>query len=135
MTKKRTNIRVDFRIMGDNFNLQDITSFLKIEPTQFWHIGDNIRNTGKKRKYTCWQYSTGYKETLDINTQLRKIEKIFIEKTNLLIRLKEDYALDYSIDIVIKIENREVPAIYLESPIIQFASNIGARFDIDTYVN
>jgi len=121
--------------MGDNYDIWDISNALKIEPTQFWSIGDDIRQTGKKREYTCWILSTGYEETLDINTQLIKIEELFINKTILLKELKERNYLSYSIDVIIKIENEEVPAIYLETEIIQFAANIGARFDFDTYVN
>lgn len=132
---EKTNVRVDFRIMGDNYDIWDISNALKIEPTQFWSIGDDIRQTGKKREYTCWILSTGYEETLDINTQLIKIEELFINKTILLKELKERNYLSYSIDVIIKIENEEVPAIYLETEIIQFAANIGARFDFDTYVN
>lgn len=45
------------------------------------------------------------------------------------------YNLDFSTDIVIYIENQSPPAIYLESPIIKFAANLGARFDMDTYVH
>ena len=80
-------------------------------------------------------YSIGEEETLDINTQLKKLEDVFLPKEDILCRLKSKYNLDFSIDIVIYIENQSPPAIYLESPIIEFAANLGARFDMDTYVH
>ena len=132
---EKTNIRVDFRILGNNYDIQRISNSLNIEPTHFWNIGDNIRQTSKKREYTCWILSTGYEETLDVNTQLIKIQELLMEKTILLNELKESYDLNYNIEVIIKIENGEVPAIYIESETIQFAASIGARFDFDTYIN
>lgn len=130
-----TNVRVDFRIMGNKFDVQVISKELGILPTMTWNTGDFIRNTNRKRTYTAWVFSTDVEETLDINTQLRKIEQNFYSKEDALCRLKKQYDLDFCIDIVIVIENESPPAIYLDSSIIHFASNIDARFDIDTYVN
>lgn len=132
---KKTNVRVDFRIMGDEFDINLITESLDILPSDSWKIGDEIRKTGKKRAYTAWIYSTGYEETLDINTQIKKIESLFLTRTDTLCDLKKQYNLDFSIDIVIVIEDKEPPAIYLDHSIINFAAGINARFDFDTYVN
>lgn len=131
----KTNVRVDFRIMGENYHPEEITHILNIEPVQFWCMGDNIRNTGNKRKYTGWIFSTGYDETLDINTQLSKVIKILTPKVKLLLDLKKKYKLDYSFDIISVIEKGDVPATYLESKTIHFISNIGAMVDFDTYIN
>ncbi len=130
-----TSVKVALRIMGDRYNVQEISRELGITPTGTWNMGEFIRNTGKKYKYTGWEYSTGEEETLDINTQLKKLEDVFLTKEDVLCRLKSKYDLDFSIDIVIYIENHCPPAIYLDSPIIKFAANIGARFDMDTYVH
>ena len=130
-----TRVRVDLRIMGDVYDVQEISRELRITPTDTWKMGEFIRNTGKKYKYTGWLYSIGEEETLDINTQLKKLENVFLPKEDILCRLKSKYNLDFSIDIVIYIENQSPPAIYLESPIIEFAANLGARFDMDTYVH
>lgn len=131
----KTNVRVDFRIMGEDYHPEVITNVLNIEPVRFWYKGDDIRNTGNKRKYTGWIFSTGYDETLDINTQLSKLIKIFTPKVSLLLDLKKKYNLDYSIDIISIIENGNVPAAYLESKTIQFIANIDAMVDFDTYIN
>ncbi|MCM1231892.1 MAG: DUF4279 domain-containing protein [Clostridium sp.] len=130
-----TNVRVELRIMGDEFDVSAISKELGVAPTETWNNGDYIRNTKRKRSYTAWIFSTGAEETLDINTQLKKIEAVFFPKEATLCRLKEQYNLEFSIDIVIVIENQSPPAIYLDSPMIHFASHIGAGFDMDTYVN
>lgn len=131
----KTNVRVDLRIMGDVFDVQIITKELGVSPTTTWNMNDFIRKTEKKRTYTAWIFSTGIEETLDINTQLAKVEKIFFPKERIICDLKKRYNLDICIDIVIVIENQSPPAIYLDSSVVRFVSNIGGRFDIDTYVN
>ncbi len=130
-----TNVRVDLRIMGNEFDVQVISNEIGILPTMSWNIGDHIRDTDKVRTYTAWIFSTGAEETMDVNTQLRKIENRFLSKASMLCKLKKEYNLEICIDIVIIIENQSPPAIYLDSSIINFASNIDARFDIDTYIN
>lgn len=130
-----TNVKVDFRIMGDKYDVQEITRLLNVTPTMTWKTGDFIRNTKKKRPYTAWIYSTDVEETLDINSQLIKIENLFCPKVEELLFLKQKYNLDFSIDIVIIIENHLSPATYLENSIIKFASCLEARFDIDLYIN
>ncbi len=130
-----TNVEVDLRIIGDNFDPKVISEALKISPTDTWNIGDPVRKTGKKRLYTAWVFSTGAEETLDVNTQLIKIEKLFSPKEKKLMEMKKKFALGFCIDIVIVIEKQSPPGIYLGQSIVRFASNIGAAFDIDTYVN
>ena len=131
---KNTNVRVELCITGDYFNTNSISEALEILPTKSWNRGDII-NELKRREYTAWIYSTEATETLDINTQLKKIETLFFPKLQILKRLKEQYQLDFSIEIIFVIENKEAPAIYLNPSIIQFAANLEAIFDIDTYVN
>lgn len=64
-----TSVKAALRIMGDRYNIQEISRELGITPTETWNMGDFIRNTGKKYKYSGWEYSIDEEETLDINTQ------------------------------------------------------------------
>lgn len=131
----RTKVKVCLRFMGEGYDIQEITDFLDITPSETWNKGDFIRNSGQKRTYTAWIYSTDVTETLDVYSQAIKIEKLFLPKYKEISFLKKKYDLDISLDFVIIIENEEIPAIYFESSFVEFAAKIGARFDIDTYVN
>ena len=130
-----TNIRASLRIMGDNYDIQEVTELLGICPSESWYKGEVIRNKDRRRTYTAWVYNTDIAETLDINMQIKKLEEVFSSKVEAISLLKKKYDLDISIDFVIIIENGEPPAIYFEPKFIEFAAKIGARFDIDTYVN
>ena len=132
---EKTSIKVSLRIMGDNYNIQDVTNKLGIYPSQSWNNGDYIRNSKRKRTYTAWIYNIDAIETLDINVVIKKFERLFLRKAKEISELKREYHLDISIDFVIIIENEEPPAIYFEEQFIKFVAEIGARFDIDTYIN
>lgn len=51
-----------------------------------------------------------------------------------LLNLKEKYNLKFSIEIVIKVEKGEVPAMYLDKKLIEFAYFIDATYDFDMYI-
>lgn len=130
-----TNIRASLRIMGDCFDVQKITDTLGVIPSKTWNMGDPIRNSRKTYTYTAWIYSTEIVESLNINTSIKQIEELFSSKVDKIIALRKQFELDISIDFIIVIENEEPPAIYFEPEFIKFAADIGAKFDIDTYIN
>lgn len=130
-----TNIRAILSIMGEYFDVQKITDALEVTPSCTWNKGEFIRDSGKKRTYTAWIYKTEIIETLDINASVMQIGELFYSKADNLVRLRKQYELDISIDFVIVIKNEEPPAIYFEPDFISFAAKIGAKFDVDTYIN
>lgn len=130
-----TNVKVEFRILGDDFEPDTITNKLVINPNEYWKIGDTIKNKNFKRKYSCWSISTGYEESLDINEQLKKILLKISDKKDVLKEIRELLTLEYRLDIIINIEGNEKPAIYLDSETIEFANDIKAEFDFDLYIN
>ena len=61
--------------------------------------------------------------------------ELFYGKTEKLVSLRNVYDLDISIDFVVIIEKKEPPAMHFDLDFIKFAYEIGARIDIDAYVN
>ena len=131
----KTNIMADFRIMGDDFNINDINSKLLLSPDYCWTKGEQIKiRPGFKREYTCWAISTGYEISNNVNNQLSKITSRLNNKSAVLEEMCNMLKLDYRFEVVINIENGEKPAIYLNKDIIQLASKIDAEIDIDLYI-
>ncbi len=60
---------------------------------------------------------SGYEESLDINVQLKKVLDLLILKQNELKIIKQKYYVGYEISVIIKIENNQPPAIYLDGDI------------------
>jgi hypothetical protein len=119
----KTNVMVEFIITGDNLKPEIVTETIGISPSGEHRKGDNI--IGR---------SSGCEESLDINDQLKKVINLLISKKNDLLLLKKTYGLYYKFGIVIRIEQNETPAVYLETDVIEFANNIKAEFDFDLYV-
>ncbi|MCM3130555.1 DUF4279 domain-containing protein (plasmid) [Paenibacillus urinalis] len=129
-----TTVMAEFAIIGENFTKQNITNQLQIEPTEFYSKGDKIKNRDLYRKETAWSLATEYEESLDINLQLNKLISILNDKKEELLKLKRTYNLFYKFFIVIKIEENETPAIYLDTTTISFANDLGIEFDFDLYI-
>lgn len=133
----KTNVMVEFVIIGDRFDPCMITEKLKIKPDQYWVKGDSIqgRDARVKRKDTSWIISTGYEESLDINEQLERIVELIKDKSIILKELERGFNLEYIFGIVVNIENNEKPAMYFNRDFIGFANEINAEFYIDLYNN
>lgn len=130
----KTNIKVEFRILGEDFNPDSITDKLTIKPNYQWINGDRIENKASIRKYSCWAIHTEYEESYDVNDQLNKVMSMINKRKLELIELKKVYDIEYRFDIIVNIENNEKPAIYLNSDTIEFANDIKAEFDFDLYI-
>lgn len=77
---EKTNIIVELALKGDNFDVQEITNELGIDPVQTWNKGEDIRQTGKKYQYTLWEYDIGPIYTLDTRVAVKQLEKLFLKK-------------------------------------------------------
>lgn len=129
-----TNVKVEFSIIGENFNPNVITENLSIEPTESYLKGDKVKNKDVERKETCWELSTEYEESLDINTQLDKVVSKVINKKDDLIKLIEKYNLEIIVAIVVNVENNEKPSMHFNKEFIKFCNDISAEFYIDLYI-
>lgn len=129
----KTKVKVDFCFYGDTFDLNSITNVLGINPTQTWIKGDHIRG-GHFRKDTCWELSTEYEESYDINEQLQKVINILKDKKLEIIEVQKKNKIECKFEIVILIENNEKPAIYFNRNTIQFMNEINSEIDVDYYI-
>src|SRR5690349_18705523 len=101
---KKSNVMVEFIIVGDKLIPDVVTEKLQIYPDQFWIEGDDIEGKSMKRKDTYWILSTGYEESHDINFQLSKVVETIKEKKYKLKELRNEYDVEYFFAIVVNIE-------------------------------
>lgn len=129
----KTKLMAEFSIIGDWFDPTIITKELLIEPTDCYFKGD-VSKRNIERKETCWYLSTGYIETLYVSDVLKIILDALNVKKDKLNDLKEKFDLTYKLFIVAQIEDKQVPAIYFDSEIIEFTNYIKAEIDFDMYI-
>ncbi len=128
--------RVYFALDGDDFDPDEVTTFLGIEPTSIKRKGSII--PGKVPKMNSWELSTDnivndYIDVFEMSTELvnkLKDKKVLIlqakERFNVLPRF--EVVLYFSIN-----EEHSTPAIGFEVETVEFLGEIGALVDIDTY--
>lgn len=78
---------------------------------------------------TIWELGTDYEKSFDIEKQLFFVLSKLEGKEKELNQLKKIYDLAYRAVIVINIENREIPVMYLDSKFIRFSHSIGAEVE------
>lgn len=130
---------VYFSFTADDFPLEIISKRMNIAPTINYRKGDLIRKISETeshlRIYSSWQLSTGYQESMDAGEQIDQVIRQLKDKENVINGLKSDFGLECRFTIVIIMNDGDTPALYLDVPVIDFASRIQADFDIDLYAN
>lgn len=130
---EKTNIMVDFSIIGDEFEPNEITKKILLKPNEYYKKGDKSESNFK-RKECCWSINTGYVETLYVSELIGELIDKLSKKIDVLVDLKKNYKLIFKFFIVINIIDNEKPAIYLDKSIIAFANILEAEFDFDIYI-
>ncbi len=124
---------IEFCIIGDEFNPQEITNKLSIEPTEYYLKGSRS-SYNIERKETCWSISTGYIDTLYIGELFDILLEKLIDVKEMIVELKKSLRLECKFFVVINIVQDNKPAIYLNKKIIEFADFVDAEIDFDLYI-
>ena len=128
--------RVYFAFDGDDFDPDEITKFLGLEPTNIMRKGSRI--PGKIPKMNSWELSTDQviDEHIDIYELSTQIVSILKPKLDLIIESKSRFNAEPRFQVVLTFSSNEessTPAIGFEIETTKFLGAIGAFVDIDTY--
>jgi hypothetical protein len=127
-------VNILLNIFGDQFEPDDISAQIDVKPSRIVFKGTNLGCNRPIQQQSCWSYETGYTEVYDVNDVMIKLLTIFEKKTDKINELKEEYSLSTSLDIVIRIKNGNVPALYFNHETINFIHDIDASVDVDLYI-
>ena len=128
--------RVYFSFDGDDFDPDEITKFLGLEPTNIMRKGSRI--PGKIPKMNSWELSTDQvtDEYIDIYELSTQVVSILKPKLDLIIESKSRFNAEPRFQVVLTFSSNEessTPAIGFEIETTKFLGAIGAFVDIDTY--
>lgn len=131
---EKTTVSVSFSIYGDDFDLDDVIKQMNIEPTET-RIKGIIPEDGKRESIeTSWTVSTKEENSFDINEQLNQIIALLKPKKDVLLKIKDNFQVNFVFMILIKIENNEKPAIYFDTISLDFINGISAEIEVDYYI-
>lgn len=135
MTPAQTEVLVYFRLLADDFSIEDVTHRLGLTPTETYKREEK-GNSSRPREYTSWSIGTGYQPSFDVNDQLQHIMTQLRGKETILDDLYDTYDdMQARFIIVIVMEEGQTPSLVFDLETIQFAHRIRAEFDIDLYAN
>ena len=128
--------RVYFALDGDNFEPDDVTKLLGIEPTSVKRKGSRV--PGKIPNTNSWQLSTEntVHEYIDVFEMAKEIINKLIPVKDLIIQAKKRFNVSARLEVVLWFsmnEEHSTPAIGFEVDTVKFLGEIGAFIDIDTY--
>lgn len=127
---------VYFSLTGDNFDPQEITKKLGIEPTDWWRKGEKGKYN-PKLEFSCWKLSTAKgKENIEIDKLVNEIVEKLFDKIEIINEVKNQYQLDSTLEIILDIDinpENSTPSLGHELKTIEFLYKTKTTTDIDIY--
>ena len=131
--ENRNQCHTYFKIVG-NFNPDEISNILNLNPEKSWKIGD-LRKNGTKYDFANWE--VGKCEEYDPLTenQMRKTISVLQDKIPLLNQIREKFKVEFFLVVVPKIYAGGVnPCLSPSLDIIDFCHATRTQMDIDMYI-
>lgn len=130
-----TQIKLIFSVFGDLLDHRSFSKLSGIEPTAFWDKGDVVPNRKKiLRQETCWEYSTGYIGTLDVQILCVNFFQKFKPNAEEIISYIGQNDLETKFDIVVEIKNNQIPSLSFNVEFLELVAKLNGSLDIDLYV-
>jgi len=127
---------VYFALFGDDFDINEFTKQIGIDPTSSWRKGDQSQNN-QKRKDSCWMLSTEKgKEYIEIDNLVNEIVRKLFDKIDVINMIKHQFHLKSVLEVVLDIDinpEKSTPAIGHDLKTIEFLYKTQTITDIDIY--
>lgn len=141
MDKKKTYIKLELAVFGTDFDPDDLTEILKIEPSEVWRIGDQIdsnpfsrRNSAPlQRKESAWAYSDGFLQTLDFDILTSSFIMKFKDVADLIRDFVVEHKLEVSVNVEVTIVDGRSPSLNVPYNFISLLERMGSELDFDVY--
>lgn len=131
--KTQNNCYTYFRIVG-NFNPDEVSDLLNIKAEKSWKIGDK-RNDGTQFDFSFWSAGRCDEYDIEVANQMRKTISVFLDKIDLLNKIREENDVSFYLEIVPTIYAEDInPVLAPTLDIIDFCHATRTEIDIDMYV-
>ena len=144
LPEHRNRICIYLSIVGDNFNPEDLTAKINIQPTHTHRKGDIIPiqkglhvkpgSPPWRRKEDAWKYDLGYIHTIDSDEISDRIEETFRDKVSDVNEFVKAYNLLVKLVVVLNIDPEQTPAVGFKRSFVKILGDLHAEIDMDIYV-
>lgn len=122
-----------FKIVGE-FNPDEVTHLLELQPEQTWRTGDYRRN-GSKYDFDIWIIGRCDEYDMEVSNQMRKTISPLLDKIDLLKKIRQDNNVSFYLEIVPTIyAGEQNPCLAPSLDVIDFCHETRTEIDIDMYV-
>lgn len=122
-----------FRFYGEEFDPDEITRRLGLEPTSIFRPGDPITTDGRgRRRRFGWRLKVGYRETLELDGLIGEFRDL-VDVPGALVRQICD-ELDVEAVVlcgVLQGDSEILPALAFPADFLEWVSRLGASLDVD----
>lgn len=125
---ENSHFRLKIAIVNFNYSPDDLTDFLKIEPTKI-HLKGIKSSAGVESKINGWFYEPKTKK-LDVNSRL---DLIFKKKKFFELKSSKFNKCEIVIQCMLDLDGNSDPIISLSEKSIAQLAKLGASFDLDYY--
>ncbi len=122
-----------FAIKGE-FNPENITERLGLNPSKVWKTGDK-RSNGTEHDFSYWEF--GYCDEYDVVTenQMHKTLAPLLSKTVILNEIRNEFDVIYVLEIVSTVYSENAtPCLAPSMEVIDFCHETRTEIDIDLYI-
>ena len=144
LPEHKNQICIYLSIFGDNFNPEDLTAKINIQPTHTHRKGDIIPRPKSlyvkpgspplRRKEDAWEYDLGYIHTIDSDEISDIIENTFRDKVSDISEFVKTYNLLVKLFVVLNIDPEQTPAVGFKPSFVKILGDLYAEIDMDIYV-
>jgi Domain of unknown function (DUF4279) len=144
LPEHKNQICIYLSIFGNNFNPEDLTAKINIQPTHTHRKGDIIPRPKSlyvkpgspplRRKEDAWRYDLGYIHTIDSDEISDIIEKTFRDKVSDISEFIKTYNLLVKLFVVLNIDPEQTPAVGFKPSFVKILGDLYAEIDMDIYV-
>lgn len=129
-------IKVDFRIVGNDFSPDQVSVVSGLKPSKSFLKGDKISQTSSlKYKENIWILESSSDSSLDMESYFIDLQNKItphIEKFEVICK---KYYCEFSCSFYLQVGSEDsIPSVHLNREIISFIEKLNAEVDIDIYV-
>ena len=129
----RNSCYTSFKIVG-NFDPEVVSRILDVVPSKSWKIGD-LRPNGTKYDFALLEIGRCDDYDVEVENQMRKTISVLLDKIPLLNQIREQYNLEFYLEVVPSIYVDDLnPCLAPSLDIIDFLHATRTNIDIDLYL-
>lgn len=131
--KTKNSCYTYFKIVG-NFDPDEVSNALGLEPERAWRIGD-LRRNGTAYDFANWEIGRCDEYDAEVEKQMRKTLSLLWNKTAELNRIREENDVRFFLEIVPSVYVDDVaPCLAPPLDVIDFCYATRTEIDIDMYL-